>query len=206
MSTPTPEDPIVQRAIDELRRVPAVSDDAIRQVVQAAAAARLSPADEPIERASIRSRSIRIWSAVGMAAAAAIVGFVARGAWLSNDSTVPQATVAAVPSSESAVAASRLVASKASDVVAMPQQFVLEITRAQRVSLVGDFNNWSPTAAPMTRSSDGGLWSVIVPILPGRHMYGFMVDDSIFVLDPRAQKARDPDLGTEGSVRMVGRP
>jgi 1,4-alpha-glucan branching enzyme len=99
-----------------------------------------------------------------------------------------------------------LVASKASDVVAMPQQFVLEITRAQRVSLVGDFNNWSPTAAPMTRSSDGGLWSVIVPILPGRHMYGFMVDDSIFVLDPRAQKARDPDLGTEGSVRMVGRP
>ena len=73
-------------------------------------------------------------------------------------------------------------------------------------SVVGDFNNWNPTAAPMTRSSDGALWSAIVPILPGRHMYGFMVDDSIFVLDPRAQKARDPDLGTEGSVRMVGRP
>jgi hypothetical protein len=33
-----------------------------------------------------------------------------------------------------------------------------------------------------------------------------MVDDSVFTLDPRAQKARDPDLGTEGSVRMVGRP
>ena len=58
----------------------------------------------------------------------------------------------------------------------------------------------------MTRSSDGALWSVIVPILPGRHMYGFMVDDSLFVLDPRAPKARDPDLGTAGSVVIVGRP
>ena len=100
----------------------------------------------------------------------------------------------------------RFVASTASDVVAIPQQFVLESSRAHRVSLVGDFNSWNPSVAPMTRSSDGALWSTIVPILPGRHMYGFMVDDSIFVLDPRAQKARDPDLGTEGSVRMVGRP
>jgi hypothetical protein len=58
----------------------------------------------------------------------------------------------------------------------------------------------------MTRSSEGELWSVSIPITPGRHMYAFMVDDSILVLDPRAPKSRDPDLGAEGSVRIVGHP
>jgi len=58
----------------------------------------------------------------------------------------------------------------------------------------------------MTRSSNVGLWSVIIPISPGRHIYGFMVDDSVFTLDPRAPKVRDADLGTEGSVVIVGRP
>jgi hypothetical protein len=33
-----------------------------------------------------------------------------------------------------------------------------------------------------------------------------MVNDSIFTLDPRATKTRDPDLGGDGSVRIVGRP
>jgi hypothetical protein len=42
--------------------------------------------------------------------------------------------------------------------------------------------------------------------MPGRHVYAFMVDDSLLVLDPRAPKSRDPDLGAEGSIRIVGRP
>jgi len=32
------------------------------------------------------------------------------------------------------------------------------------------------------------------------------VDDTLFVLDPRAPKARDPEFGAEGSVMLVGRP
>jgi hypothetical protein len=58
----------------------------------------------------------------------------------------------------------------------------------------------------MKRASDGDLWSVTVPIVPGRHTYGFMVDDSVLVLDPRAPTVRDPDLGAKGSVIIVGRP
>jgi Carbohydrate-binding module 48 (Isoamylase N-terminal domain) len=205
----TPSDPIIRRAADELRRLPTVDGAALRRVVEAAAAARLAPADEPASYVLPRVRSIRVWSAVGMTAAAAILGFVARGVWTSGPSSAPQATVAAAPAAPAALATPdsslRLAASNASDVAALPQQFVLENSGAHRVSVVGDFNNWNPSAAPMTRSSGGSLWSAIVPILPGRHMYGFMVDDSIFVLDPRARTARDPDLGTEGSVRMVGR-
>jgi hypothetical protein len=58
----------------------------------------------------------------------------------------------------------------------------------------------------MTRSSDGGLWSAILPVSVGRHVYGYMVNDSVFMLDPQKPTVRDPDFGTSASVLMVGRP
>jgi 1,4-alpha-glucan branching enzyme len=115
-----------------------------------------------------------------------------------------RATTVAAPAAASAPL--RSAASSESDSRPIPQQFVFDNVRAHRVSVVGDFNTWNPTSAAMTRSSDGRLWSVIIPIYPGRHIYGFMVDDSVFTLDPRAPKVRDADLGTEGSVVIVGRP
>jgi hypothetical protein len=50
------------------------------------------------------------------------------------------------------------------------------------------------------------VWTTVLAIAPGRHVYGFMVDDSILVLDPRAPKTKDPALGVEGSVVIVGKP
>ena len=85
-------------------------------------------------------------------------------------------------------------------------RFVLVAPNARRVSVVGDFNRWNPAKAAMVRSSDGELWSVTIPIAPGRHTYAFMIDDSLFTLDPTAPKARDPDLGADGSIVIVGRP
>jgi len=204
--TDADHDPLLQRAIDELRQVPPLDRDAVRRVVSAAAAARLSAADEPVfvERAA-RGRSIRMWSAIGMAAAAAVVGFVARGQWRTGGEPAAVATTLAPTFS---APATTLQTAAASDADAKPilQQFVFDNARAKRVSVVGDFNTWNPNSAVMTRSSDGGLWSAIIPITPGRHIYGFMVDDSLFTLDPRAPKVRDADLGTDGSVVIVGRP
>ena len=97
-------DPMLQRAIDELRQLPPLDREAVSRVVGAAASARLSPADEPVfvERAA-RGRSIRVWSAIGMAAAAAVVGFVARGQWRTSDSRSPvAASVAPAPVAPSA--------------------------------------------------------------------------------------------------------
>ncbi|MEP6495495.1 MAG: glycogen-binding domain-containing protein [bacterium] len=197
-------DPVVRRAIDELRRLPANDRDAVSRIVGAAAATRVAPADEPTFITTPRARGIRIWSVAGLAAAAAIMGFIARGAFASHSSP----TMRADPTVASAVtpSATRYAGSSASDVLLIPRQFVFENRDAHRISVVGDFNNWNPAKAPMTRSSDGMLWSAIVPILPGRHVYGFMVDDSLFTLDPREPKVRDPDLGTNGSVIIVGRP
>ena len=202
MSNDAP-DPMLDRAIDELRRLPPVDPVAIRRIVNAAAEARVSPADEPVSARGSAGRSIRIWSALGLAAAAAVAGFFVRGAVATK--TASQ-TVASAPVAGSANDPLRQAVSSASESSPIPQQFVFENAHARRVSVVGDFNKWNPGTAPMTRSSDDATWSVIIPIIPGRHIYGFMVDDSVFTLDPRAPKIKDRDLGTEGSVVNVGRP
>jgi 1,4-alpha-glucan branching enzyme len=102
----------------------------------------------------------------------------------------------------------RAAVNAASDVLPIPQQFVFRNSSARAVSVVGDFNGWNAASTPMTRDPNGDLWSVTIPIAPGRHTYGFMVNDSLFTLDPdsRVARARDPDLGVEGSVVIVGRP
>jgi len=189
-------EPVVRRAIDELRRLPDVSDDAIAKVVSAAAVARVQPAaDEPVFPARGRSWG-RISAAAGLVAAAAIAGFVVRGTMTPPRSMRLAATTPIAPAAFSAERASEPIV----------EQFVFKAANARRVALIGDFNRWDASAKPMTRSPDGELWSVSVPMMPGRHVYAFMVDDSLLVLDPRAPKSRDPDLGAEGSVRIVGRP
>ncbi|HTE47965.1 MAG TPA: glycogen-binding domain-containing protein [Gemmatimonadaceae bacterium] len=197
-------DPVIRRAIDELRRIPPVDPSAVRRIVEAAASARVTPADEPTLIGAPRPRLVGVWSVAGLAAAAAIVGFVARGVLTSRSAGAvrTQQSVATAVSPSVMRTAGRSNA----DVLPVPRQFVFENKNARRISVVGDFNNWNPASAPMTRSSDGTLWSTIVPILPGRHVYGFMVDDSLFTLDPREPNVRDPDLGVTGSVIIVGRP
>jgi hypothetical protein len=200
-------DPMLERAIAELKRLPAVNPLALRQVIEAAATARVTPADEPSDEASYgTARRARFWGVGGaamtaIAAAAAIVGFMARGAYQPH--YVTTATVAAAAPAASML---RPVADVVAPGVVKPllHQFVFENKQAGRISVVGDFNQWNPVSAPMTRSADGSLWSVLVPMLPGRHVYAFMVDDSLLVLDPAQATARDPDLGTNASVVMVG--
>jgi hypothetical protein len=189
-------DPVVRRAIDELRRFPSVRDDAVASVVAAAAAARVLPAaDEPFLPERGRGWR-RIALAGGLVAAAAIAGFVVRG---TVSAPAPARVATATPVTPAALSAER-------PVTRVVEQFVFKAPAAKRVAVIGDFNRWDPSSAPMARSPDGELWSISIPIWPGRHTYAFMVDDSIMVLDPRAPKSRDPDLGAEGSVRIVGRP
>lgn len=43
------------------------------------------------------------------------------------------------------------------------------------VCVAGTFNDWSPTATPLTRRADG-TWAVHLDLPPGRHEYKFVVD------------------------------
>jgi 1,4-alpha-glucan branching enzyme len=69
--------------------------------------------------------------------------------------------------------------------------FFCRAPRAQNVSLVGDFNNWSPAVHRMERAADG-CWRLQVELHHGHHQYVFLVDGKP-MLDPQAQgKVRRP--------------
>jgi 1,4-alpha-glucan branching enzyme len=66
-----------------------------------------------------------------------------------------------------------------------PTNFIYFDPKAASVSVVGDFNDWSPDAHPMLRQPDGG-WHLQVSLCHGHHRYLFWVDGQV-MLDPRAQ-------------------
>ena len=82
-------------------------------------------------------------------------------------------------------------------------QFVFVHAGAQRVALVGDFNDWDARAAQMTRAN-GGVWSIVVPLRPGRFAYSFVVDGQSWYADPQAPLESN-DFGRPSSVVYVGR-
>ncbi len=199
-------DHVLRRAVQTLQQLPSTDADAIRRVVEAAAAQRVMPAaDDPVGVSGLVPSRRRPWKLAGFAglvAAAAIVGFFVRGQFTRSAPSV------AVASNASGPAPLVAAVNGEPDVRPIPQQFVFRSATARRVSVVGDFNEWNAARARMTREAAGDLWSVTIPIAPGRHTYGFMVNDSTFALDQdaRVARARDPDLGVEGSVVIVGRP
>ncbi len=83
-------------------------------------------------------------------------------------------------------------------------QFVVVAPTAATVALVGDFNDWSESATPMQRVEGNGLWSVTIPLQPGRYRYAFLVDGDTWLRDPSAPPALDDDFGPPGSVVTVG--
>jgi 1,4-alpha-glucan branching enzyme len=82
-------------------------------------------------------------------------------------------------------------------------RFVFVDSGASSVALVGDFNDWTRGATRLKRSGAPGVWTVSVPLTPGRHEYAFIVNGSRWVADPLAVKSSD-DFGTESSVIRIG--
>ncbi len=83
-----------------------------------------------------------------------------------------------------------------------PVQFVLTAPRASSVHLVGDFNDWDAAATPL-RHERGAVWSVTIPLLPGRYRYTFVVDGRRWVADPGKPPALGDDFGRPTSVITV---
>lgn len=168
--------------------------------------------DRPRHAAGWRRRfMVSIPAAIGYALAATLAGFLIRGALPDRgrataavDQTAQASPPAESGSSQLAVTPVASVESRKAEEVPIQVQFVLDAPRATRVAVVGDFNAWDGAANRLVRDSASGVWSAIVPITPGRHVYAFLVDDSVWTLDPRAPKAKDADYGTQQSVMIVG--
>lgn len=83
-------------------------------------------------------------------------------------------------------------------------RFELTAPEAQRVTLVGSFNGWSPDQVELARSPDTGLWTGTVPLEPGEHQYLFVIDGGQWIPDPLAHAQVDDGFGQTNSVIVVG--
>ena len=203
-------DETITRIAAALRQLPAVDPTHKARVLVAVAAER--------ERArESRLRAARRWrraGTIGAAAAAALVLFVWRRdvrAGRPAAQAIQRTATASAPASANAAnpassATTHLAASDAAGVAPLPVQLVLRAPAAHRVSVVGDFNGWDTHANTLNRDPASGLWSATVALRPGRHVYAFIVDDSIWMRDPRMPPSRDADFGRPGSVLLVGQP
>ncbi|MCX2573155.1 alpha-amylase family glycosyl hydrolase [Pedobacter sandarakinus] len=63
------------------------------------------------------------------------------------------------------------------------------------VALIGEFNDWSTSATPMKKTADGNTWWVQIDNLNPNteYAYQFLVDGTLKVADPYAEKLLDPD-------------
>ncbi|MCF0064305.1 carcinine hydrolase/isopenicillin-N N-acyltransferase family protein [Dyadobacter chenwenxiniae] len=62
---------------------------------------------------------------------------------------------------------------------------------AQKISLVGSFNNWDTHANPFTKTADG-QWECKLSLKPGTYEYVFLVGDNNWMTDPGNRLASKP--------------
>jgi 1,4-alpha-glucan branching enzyme len=72
---------------------------------------------------------------------------------------------------------------------------------AERVNLVGDFNDWDTTATPMVRSRSDANWKVTVQLEAGkRHAFRYLVDGKEWLNDWHADDHLENPYGSYDSI------
>jgi hypothetical protein len=150
-----------------------------------------------------RPRTVRVSPIAGLAAAAAIAAVVALGRTTLGERKEVFAPVAVNDSPRNDTPRVRAVPSTLDPRPSPLVQFVLVAPDARGVSLVGDFNDWDVAATQLRPAAAGGVWTIEVPLAPGRHRYAFVVDGKRWLADPAAPRAVDDDFGTPSSVVTI---
>src|SRR2546423_641126 len=82
-----------------------------------------------------------------------------------------------------------------------PINFYCQAPGAAAVFIVGDFNDWNPTAHPMEKQYDGN-WFAQLQLNHGHHLYLFLIDGKP-ALDPRAQGVGRNEMNEKVSLLAV---
>jgi hypothetical protein len=193
---------MIEAVARELRRPVRLGDAVVGEVMRrvqlegrAARGRRPGNALSRVVSWAVRPRTVRV-SPLGALAALAASLLLAVGLARRSE---PAVGVVQAPAGAREVPAS-LVADRSS----LPlTQFILVAPAAREVSLVGDFNDWQVGSARLRATASGGVWTIEVPLAPGRHRYAFVVDGSRWLPDPAAPRAAGDDFGTPSSVVTV---
>ncbi len=189
-----PDDAVLNRVLDELRAPVRMNPALDARVMAAIEAERKETGIHRAVRWLSEPRLVVVTPIRALALAAGIVAAVVlvRAPRGSEPGVIAVTETPAV----------RAVASARTDTTVI--QFVFVAPAASSVSLVGDFNGWDRGLTPLQPQSSGGVWSVALPLAPGRHRYAFIVDGTRWVLDPSAPRAVEDDFGSPNSVVTVG--
>ena len=187
-------DPYMQWIVDEARR-PVTLDPSLRARILDAVRLEPVPRRPSLLAWFTEPREFAIPPIASLALAAGLVGIgIISGHLINRDGR--QSTEQVPPA---AVGNPQLPDSLAARTI----RFVLVAPEADRVSLVGDFNQWDPAATPLARDEQKDTWTAYVPLRPGLHTYSFVLDGQHFVADPSAPMAPDDGYGHKSSVVIV---
>lgn len=190
-------DSVLQRAVAAVRLPVGDFDGLDDRIMSAVRTEAVQPRPARARRWVAARYTVRLSPLGALAAAAGIAGLLLGGVWAGRRSALSPlpdrslATSIAAPAPRADTATVRSV------------RFEVAAPGAAQVALVGDFNEWNPAATPLRASRRNGVWSVTVPIAPGRHEYAFVVDGERWIPDPRAPRAAAADFGSANSVVTV---
>lgn len=146
----------------------------------------------------LRPRTIAVSPLVGFLAAASLVGIVV----MSSSGAPGQKTAitASAPDELPIVPVANIRRAPSREMQNV--QFVLHAPQASSVAIVGDFNDWDETQSKMSLASTDGVWSLTLPLTPGRHEYQFVIDGKQRIADPAAPQATS-DFDSPNSIVTV---
>jgi 1,4-alpha-glucan branching enzyme len=81
-------------------------------------------------------------------------------------------------------------------------RFTLSAPDAKSVAITGSFNRWDPRGQPLSGPGRRGVWSITLPLPPGRYEYAFIVNNTVWTTDPGASVV-DDGFGGKNSVVEV---
>ena len=191
-------DPFIDQVAAELKRPVRFDsrfDDRVMAALDAPEVIPLHPGRHVRRPWLVRPWTVRVSPIAAFAAAAALVGVVAIGAWQLRP--IDQVQVATQPAD-----GGNLIPVAITDGEPLVvKQFWFYRKDVKSVALVGEFNDWEASATPMTEVSPG-VWTVSTRLRPGSYEYQFIVDGTKREIDPTMpQKASD--FGSPNSVVTV---
>ncbi len=75
---------------------------------------------------------------------------------------------------------------------------------AERVTLVGDFNDWNPTQDEMRQTRSDGNWRITLELETGReYQFRYLVNGRDWHNDWKADKYAPNEFGTDNSVLVT---
>ncbi|HEX6944238.1 MAG TPA: isoamylase early set domain-containing protein [Gemmatimonadaceae bacterium] len=190
-------DPFIDQIAAELKRPVRLDprfDDRVMEALNAPDVIPLHPTRQARRPWLVRPWTVRVSPIGAFAAAAALVGVIAFGAWQLSPIDQVQIASEQVPDGLTPVA-------NTGEEALVVHQFTYYQKGLQSISVVGDFNDWNGDSTNMVEVSPG-VWTVSLRLRPDVYEYQFILNGKQRVTDPTMPQTSS-DFGSPNSVVKV---